>query len=93
MGFYYEQPPPGKDDDDSKPGCLDALVISKVVLQVLFWPIAIFFLVIVAVGLAFYLYTIHPALVLIPVAVSVLAIYLFARWDQNRDRPPDLPPY
>ena len=90
MGFYYEQKPPDK-GDDSNPGCLDVLVITKVVLQVLFWPIAAFTLVIIDVAVAFWLFTIHPALALIPVALSAVALYFVARWDQNRDRP-DLPP-
>jgi hypothetical protein len=66
-------------------------VITKVVLQVLFWPIAAFTLVIIDVAVAFWLFTIHPALALIPVALTAAAIYLVARWDQNRDRP-ELPP-
>ena len=42
------------------------------------------------VVLAFVLLTVHPALALIPIAVIVLAVYAFARWDQKRDRPPGL---
>ena len=90
MGFYYDQRPPDN-GDDANLGCLDALVISKVVLQVLFWPIAALLLVILDVGFAFYLYSIHPALVLVPVAITTAGIYLLARWDQQRHLPENLP--
>jgi len=40
--------------------------------------------------LAFVLFTVHPALALIPLAVMGVGIYAFARWDQNRNRPPGL---
>jgi hypothetical protein len=45
--------------------------------------------VILDVAAAFYLFTIHPALVLIPVVLTAVALYAFAQWDQNRDRPLD----
>jgi hypothetical protein len=89
MGFYYNERPPGRDDKPEQPGCLDALIITRVVLQLLFWPIAGLFLVIIDVGVAFVLFTIHPALALIPLAITIVAVWLIARWEQNRDRPPD----
>ena len=42
------------------------------------------------VVLAFVLLTVHPALALIPIALIVLGVYAFARWDQKRNRPPGL---
>jgi hypothetical protein len=88
MGYYYEQRPP-EPDDEPRYGCLDVLLITRAVLGVLLWPLAVFLLVILDIAAAFYLFTVHPALVLIPVALTAAAIYAFARWDQNRDRPID----
>ena len=88
MGYYYEQRPP-EPDDDPRYGCLDVLLITRAVLGVLLWPLAVFLLVILDIAAAFYLFTVHPALALIPVALTAVAIYAFARWDQSRDRPID----
>lgn len=93
MGFYHEQRP--GPEPDANPGCLDVLVITRVVLGILFLPIAAIVLVIMDIGVIFYAFSIHSALALIPIAVTVAAIWAFARWDRNRDRPPDsdeLPP-
>ena len=90
MGFYYEQRPPDRDDEQN-PGCLDALVISRAILQVLFWPVIVLVLVVLDIAVTFVLFTIHPALALIPIGVTVAAVYLFARWEQQHFRPPDLP--
>lgn len=86
MGLYYEQRPPDN-DDASKPGCLDALVMTRVVLGLLFWPMAGIMGVVMGLGLALYLFTVHPALALIPVAIGIAVIYLLARWDQRRSTP------
>lgn len=83
MGYYYDQRP-SKDDKPEQPGCLDAIVITRVVLQMLFWPVAAMFLVVADVMLIFYLFTLHPALALIPIALSAGGIMLIARWDQRR---------
>jgi hypothetical protein len=45
-----------------------------------------------AVVLVFFLFTVHPALALIPVAGIAAAVYLFARWEQRRFRPPGVGP-
>ncbi len=86
MGMYYEQQPP---QEDKGPGCLDALVITRVVFGLLFWPVAAILLVLGDLAVAFYLFTVHPALALIPVALAGVAVWLLARWDQNRHDPLD----
>ena len=93
MGFYYKQQP--GPEPESKPGCLDVIVITRVVFSILFWPIAALMLVIIDIGVTLVLFTVHPALALIPLGLTAVAVYLIARWDQNRDRPDgfdDLPP-
>jgi hypothetical protein len=95
MGFYYEQKPGPNDDRDKGPGCIDVIVITRVVFGILLWPILAMAAVILDIAVAFYVFTIHPALALIPLAITMFAVYLLARWDQNRERPEgfdDLPP-
>jgi hypothetical protein len=47
-------------------------------------------LLLVDVAAIIVLFTRHPALALIPVAITAVAIWLFARWEQQRFRPPGL---
>ena len=85
MGYYHEQ---GPRNEDKGPGCLDALVITRVVFGLLFWPVAALMLVIVDLGAIFYFFTVHPALALIPISLTAVALWLFARWEQRRFGPP-----
>jgi membrane protein implicated in regulation of membrane protease activity len=88
MVYYDRKPPP--DDDGPRPGCLDALVITRMVFGMLFWPMVGIFAVLIDASVIFVLYATNPPLALIPVGVSAVAIWLFARWDQRRNRPPGL---
>ena len=83
---YYEQPP----DKSEQPGCLDAIVITRVVFGVLLIPFLLMMSVVIAVALAFLLYGVHPALALIPIAATIGAVWAYAVWEQKRYRPPDL---
>ncbi len=89
MGYYNDQRPPN-DDKPEQLGCLDAIVITRAVFQMLFWPVAAMIMVVMDVGIALYLFTLHPALALIPVALSVGLVMLVARWDQHRTHPEDV---
>jgi hypothetical protein len=86
MGYYYEHGPP----EEKPPGCIDVLVMTRAVLSILLVPLAIIFAVGVGVGVAFYLYAIHPALVFVPVAAGAIGIWLYARWEQRHFRPPGM---
>ena len=79
---YYEQQRP--DDREKPPGCLDVLVISRVVFGVLFWPIAAMFVVIFDLGITFYLYATRPLFALIPIAITAAAILGFTLWERRR---------
>jgi len=88
MGFYYgssEEPP-----EEKPPGCLETLVIMRAVFSVIMPVVIAMILVLVDVAAIFVLFTKHPALALIPIAITALAIWLFARWEQRRFRPPGL---
>lgn len=84
--MYYDQGPP---TDGKGPGCLDALVITRVVFELLFWPVAVMLLVLGDLAAVFYLFTVHPALALIPLGIAALGVWLLARWDQRRHNPLD----
>lgn len=86
MGMYYEGRPP---ENDKGPGCLDALVITRVVFELLFWPVAAMLFVVGDLAAALYLFTMHPALALIPAGVAGIGLWLLGRWDQKRHNPLD----
>ena len=54
------------------------------------WPVLVFVGIGIAIALLVVAYTVHPALALLPVAGIVGIGWLVARWDQNRNAPPDL---
>jgi hypothetical protein len=86
MGFYYGPAEPKP--EDKPPGCLETLVIMRAVFAVIMPAVIAMIAVMVDVAAIFVLFTKHPALALIPVALTILAIWLFARWEQRRFRPP-----
>jgi hypothetical protein len=87
VGYYYERPPA---EEEKPPGCLDALLIMRAVFGVLIWPVLALFAVLGAVGVTLYMFTVHPALALVPIAATGGALWLFAKWEQARFRPPRL---
>lgn len=84
MGYYYEPEP---QREDRPPGCLEALLIVRVTLGIVFIPVVAMIAVLVDVMLIFVLFTIWPPLALIPLAASIGAIWLFARWERGRSPP------
>ncbi len=81
----YEVP-----QQDQRPGCRDAWIITLAVFAVIL-PVMFALLALVgALTLAFVLFTVHPALALIPLVLMVIGIYAFARWEQNRYKPPGI---
>jgi hypothetical protein len=89
VGFYYDsgQQP---QREEKPPGCLDALIITRAVFGVLMWPLLAIVVVLADVALIFYAFTVHPAWALLPLALTAVGIWLFARWEQQRFRPPGL---
>ncbi len=75
---------------DQRPGCRDAWVITLAMFAVILPVMLALMALLGGIILAFVLFTVHPALALIPLAVMGVGIYAFARWDQNRNRPPGL---
>lgn len=71
-------------------GCGDIVVILRAVGGLLFWPIAILVGLLLLLGAALYLASVHPALALLPVGVLVLAVVGYARWERRHFRPPGI---
>jgi hypothetical protein len=84
--YYNQDPPP----ESERAGCLDVWLITRAVLGILLWPLLAFSLLILDIGVIFVLLTTNAPLALIPIALTVIAVWLFARWDQRRSRPPDV---
>jgi hypothetical protein len=84
----YQQRAPQKEPG----GCLEVWVLTRAMFGVLLWPLVALVGLVIAVVLVFFLFTVHPALALIPVAGIAAAVYLFARWEQRRFRPPGMGP-
>ena len=74
--------------EEERPGCRDVWVLSRATFAVILWPLLAMFGVLGAVGLAFALLAVHPALALLPIAALVAGLLLFARWEGRG--PPDL---
>ncbi|HZP58220.1 MAG TPA: hypothetical protein VFC53_11825 [Dehalococcoidia bacterium] len=88
MGYYYEQRGPERDGGDRRPGCLETLLIIRVVFEILAIPIAVLVLVFIDIGVTFWLFTLHPALALLTVVPSIGALVWFSQWERSRFRPP-----
>ena len=78
--------PPRQED---APGCRDTLVLTRAVFAVILLPVLALIVLLGVLGGALFLFSIHPALALLPVAAIVLAIFLFAQWERRNIRPPD----
>ena len=88
MGYYYG--PTGPPAEDKPPGCLETLLIMRAVFSVIIPVVIAMIVVIVDVAAIFVLFTRHPALALIPIAITIVVVWLFSRWEQRRFRPPGM---
>lgn len=75
-------------------GCMQALVISRLIIGMLLIPMTIIFGAIVAVLLTFYTLSIHPLLALLTIVVAGTVLVAIAKWESRRvarDNPRDEP--
>jgi uncharacterized membrane protein len=75
---------------ESKPGCRDVWVISLAVFAVILPIVGVMLALLGAITATFVLFTIHPALALIPIGLSAAGIGAFVLWERNRFKPPGL---
>ena len=73
---------------EERPGCRDTWLITRAVFSVILPPVAAIIMIVAALGVALILFSVHPALALLPVAGIAVGILLFARWEQSRYRGP-----
>lgn len=78
--MYYQTPKePG--------GCGEVWVLTRAVFAILFWPLVALALIMGWLFVTLYAFFQSPPLALVPLAVGILAIVLFARWERSRGRP------
>ena len=84
--MYYPQAP--KEPN----GCMQALIISRMMIGILAIPLALIMGAILAVIFAIWALSIHPLLGLAVIVGGILLLLAAARWESNRvgrDYPPD----
>jgi hypothetical protein len=69
-------------------GCRDVWVLTRATLGILMWPVAALIGVLVAVGVAFALLAVHPALALVPIVLVVGGLVYLARRESRQ--PPEV---
>ena len=84
--MYYQDKQPA----EKPPGCLDVLAITRTMFGILLWPMVAVIVVLADLAATFVLFTKYPALALITIVPTAIAIWLFAKWEQRHFRPPGL---
>jgi membrane protein implicated in regulation of membrane protease activity len=77
----YHPPPPSEPN-----GCIQTLVISRIVFGILMIPLLMIIGVLFGVMIFLIAYSTHPLLGIAVLAVIGLAIYAFAKWEQRKVR-------
>lgn len=80
----YQQP------EKEPSGCAEVWVLTRAVFGILLGPLIALFVAIIWLVLTLYLFFASPPLALVPLGLGVLAFLLFARWERNRPRPPQM---
>jgi len=75
----YHPPPPSEPN-----GCLQTLLISRIVFGILMIPLLMIIGVLFAMMVLLFAYTTHPLLGLAGLAIVGLGVYAFAKWEQRR---------
>ena len=85
--MVYHPPPPSEPN-----GCLQTLVISRMIFQILMIPMLLIIGVLFAVILLFYAYSQHPVFGLLVFGAIGLVFYGFMKWENrriDREHPPE----
>ncbi|HEU0073061.1 MAG TPA: hypothetical protein VFS30_03550 [Dehalococcoidia bacterium] len=81
--------PPGPSGPN---GCIQTIVISRMIFMILLIPVLLIISVIFAVMAVFVAYSRHPVLGLAVICVVSTLIYIVIKWEQHRverDHPPE----
>jgi hypothetical protein len=65
-------------------GCLQTLIISRMILGMLLIPMALIIGTVVAVLLTFYALAVHPLLALLVVCSAVAIVVVVGKWESRR---------
>lgn len=79
----YEPPP-----QEEPAGCRETWVLTRATFAVLIPLLLALIAVLATVVAALILFAVHPALALLPIAALAVGVWLFARWERRRFRPP-----
>lgn len=82
----YQVPPPREPS-----GCLQTLVITRIMFQILAVPMLLILGGIICVGLTLYAFTAHFLLGLLVIAITIALLTGLAKWEYDRVKR-DLPP-
>jgi hypothetical protein len=83
----YHPPPPSEPN-----GCIQTLVISRMIFMILLVPIVLIIGVLFAVMMIFVAYSKHPLLGLAAISLTGAAFYAIVRWERQRverEHPPE----
>ena len=84
----YHPPPPSEPN-----GCIQTLVISRMIFMILLIPMVLIVGVLFAVMAIFVAYSRHPVLGLVVISIVGSLVYVVLRWERHRverDHPPEL---
>jgi len=83
----YHPPPPSEPN-----GCIQTLVITWMIFQILFLPLAMIMGMLIAVMLMFFAFSENPLLGLAAIVIIGLLFYVIVKWEQGRverEHPPE----
>ena len=83
----YQVPPPREPS-----GCIQTVVLTRMILQILLVPLGLIIASVLAVLLALYAFTLSPLLAVAVIVLATLVMVGVARWENRRitrDFPPD----
>ena len=83
----WNRQPPRPDDD--RPGCLDAIVLTRMAFGILFWPMAAVIAAGGGVAIAILLLATYPLPTIVGAAALTVAATAAWRWISGRRRPPE----
>ena len=83
---WIEQPPKPSDD---RPGCMDAIVLSRVAFAILFWPVAAVIGSAAGVAVLILLLLSYPLQTVVGAVVLFVGATAVTRWISARRRPPE----
>ena len=82
----FHEPP----RQEERVGCRQVWLLTYATFLVVLPVLAALIGVLVAVIVALVLFSVHPALALVPIGLVIGAVVAFATWEERRSRPPEL---